>query len=92
MGEIHAYVGGLLFGVSVFPVDEVALADWLLAASARAISAMKEIAHLMPEHVPIILESVVGEEEVCAEVDRARRALPLQDATRRHETGPVATV
>jgi hypothetical protein len=42
----------------------------------------EKISHLIPEHIPVILESPVTEAEVDAEIDRARLALPLNGAVK----------
>jgi hypothetical protein len=45
--------------------------------SDASIGAFQKISHLIPERVPVILESPVAETEVEAEIERARLALPL---------------
>jgi len=45
--------------------------------SGASIGAFEKIAHLIPEHVPVILESPVADTEVTAEIEHARLALPL---------------
>jgi len=57
--------------------------------SGVSIGAFEKISHLIPEHVPVILESPVAETEVEAEIEHARVALPLglsTNGTRRRET------
>ncbi|SRR6266700_3804886 len=53
--------------------------------SEAAIGAFEKIAHLIPESVPVILESTVQEEDIEAEIRHARLALPLpaSNGTRR---------
>lgn len=56
--------------------------------SGVSIGAFGKISHLIPEHVPVILESPVAETEVEAEIEHARLALPLDvsaHGTRRRE-------
>lgn len=56
--------------------------------SGSSIGAFAKISHLIPEHVPVILESPVAETEVEAEIEHARLALPLEvpaNGTRRKE-------
>jgi hypothetical protein len=45
--------------------------------SCVSIGAFEKISYLIPEHVPVILESPVAEAEVEAEIEQARLALPL---------------
>ncbi len=45
--------------------------------SGASIGAFQKISHLIPGHVPVILESPVAEAEVEAEIERAHLALPL---------------
>lgn len=45
-----------------------------------AIGAFEKISYLIPENIPIILESTVQRAEVEAEISHARAALPLQGA------------
>jgi hypothetical protein len=46
--------------------------------SCRApILAFREVAHLIPEHIPLILETPIPEPQIDAEIDRALSALPL---------------
>jgi hypothetical protein len=57
--------------------------------SGASIGAFEKISHLIPEHVPVILESPVEETEVESEFEHARLALPLKasaNGTRRRET------
>jgi hypothetical protein len=54
--------------------------------SGAAIRAMEQISHLIPENVPIILESVVAENEVETEINRARLALSTSGQTRKAES------
>jgi hypothetical protein len=39
--------------------------------------AFREVAHLIPAHVPLVLETPVTEEEMESEIDKVREALPL---------------
>jgi hypothetical protein len=45
--------------------------------SYASIMAFRDVAHLIPPHVPLILETPVGIADVEAEVAKAREALPL---------------
>jgi hypothetical protein len=45
--------------------------------SFTSILAYQEVAHLIPPHVPLILETPVAEDQMEAEVAKARKALPL---------------
>jgi hypothetical protein len=47
-----------------------------------SILAFEEVAHLIPEEVPLILETPVGTEGMAEEIEKARRGLPLTDRTR----------
>lgn len=47
------------------------------ALSYSSMVAFREVAQLIPEHVPLILETPVGESEIEAEIDKVRQALPL---------------
>ena len=42
-----------------------------------AITAFRQIAHLIPDHIPVILESPVERHEIGLEIEMAGRALPL---------------
>jgi hypothetical protein len=42
--------------------------------------AFREVAHLIPERIPLIVESPVGIEDIGAEIAQVRKALPLGDA------------
>lgn len=60
--------------------------------SGISIGAFQKISHLIPEHVPVILESPVAETEVEAEIEQARLALPLDasaNGTRRQGAARV---
>lgn|SRR5262249_32998410 len=49
--------------------------------SCASILAFREVAHLIPEQVPVILESPVSEQQIELEIQAAREALPMhQDA------------
>jgi hypothetical protein len=48
--------------------------------SYSSIVAYREVAHLIPEHVPLILESPVTEREMEQEIARVLEALPLVQA------------
>jgi hypothetical protein len=48
--------------------------------SEKAIDAFREHAELIPDSIPVILEAPTAEEEIEAEIERARRALPLLPA------------
>ena len=45
--------------------------------SYSSILAFREVAHLIPEHVPLILETPVTEEDMESEIAKVREALPL---------------
>jgi hypothetical protein len=54
--------------------------------SGAAIRAVEQISHLIPEEIPIILESVVSEDEVETEISRAKQALSPVSSNRKVET------
>ncbi len=57
--------------------------------SGASIRAFREISYLIPESVPVILESPVAETDVETEIERARAALPLSGSgsgARRHDS------
>jgi hypothetical protein len=56
-------------------LSEVTTASKHERLSWSSIQAFREVAHLIPEQTPIILESVIGADEVGAEIGRARRSL-----------------
>jgi hypothetical protein len=62
--------------------------------SDASVSAFEKIASLIPENVPVILESPVSAEEVQSELQRARLALPsgASNGSRRREAKYVQTV
>lgn len=47
--------------------------------SYSSILAFQEVAHLVPPHVPLILETPVREDEIESEIAKVREALPLPD-------------
>jgi hypothetical protein len=49
--------------------------------SDASIGAFAKIASLIPENIPVILESTVGPDEVHSEIQRARLALPMPAST-----------
>jgi hypothetical protein len=51
--------------------------------SDAAINAFRTVASLIPENIPVILESPVPERDVLREIERARSALPLLTALTR---------
>ncbi len=51
------------------------------AMSGASISAFEKVAFLIPENVPVILESPVQDVEVLHEIENARLALPIRSAT-----------
>lgn len=51
------------------------------ALSFASIMAFREIAHLIPENIPLILETPVCEADMDAEIAKVRGALPLQSET-----------
>ncbi len=67
--------------------------------SLAAIIAFQPIARMIPDHVPVVIESVIGESptptDLQDELGRARRALPCMEGSilrDRHESSPVASV
>jgi hypothetical protein len=77
MNEAHLILrdfGTRLRQLHVSEVNSRSTHDPLSAAS---IGAFQKISHLIPENVPVILESPVEEMEIEAEFDRERLALPL---------------
>jgi hypothetical protein len=48
--------------------------------SYASMPAFREVAHLIPERIPLIVESPVGIEDIGAEIAQVRKALPLGDA------------
>ena len=52
--------------------------------SEASIRAFEEVSQLIPEEVPVILESPVGETEVEAEIEHARLALPVGASSNGH--------
>jgi hypothetical protein len=51
--------------------------------SSASIDAFEKVASLIPEHIPIILESTVQEMDVEREIVNARLALPLPPSSNR---------
>ena len=47
--------------------------------SFESILAFRKVAHLIPESVPVIVESTVGKEEVNEEIQNARKALSFEN-------------
>jgi hypothetical protein len=70
---LHAF-GTRLKQLHVSEVNSRSTHDPLSCVS---IGAFEKISHLIPERVPVILESTVAETEVESEIERARLALPL---------------
>ena len=70
--------GGRLREVHVSEVNTSSRHD---ALSVYAISAFRTVAKLIPEPVPIILETLIdeGQSDIPTEIDRARRALDPLD-------------
>jgi hypothetical protein len=66
--------GSKLLQIHVSEVNTSSKHDPLSYAS---IMAFRDVAHLIPPHVPLILETPVGIADVEAEVAKAREALPL---------------
>ena len=54
--------------------------------SGAAIDAFRAVASLIPENIPIILESPVREEDINREMEQARLALPVLPAGGRANT------
>jgi len=46
------------------------------ALSFASVTAFREVAHLIPNEIPLILETPVGEEEIESEIAKVREALP----------------
>jgi hypothetical protein len=46
--------------------------------SYSSIMAFQEISHLVPEEVPVILETPVGEDAIETEIEKVRKALPVK--------------
>jgi endonuclease IV len=57
-------------------VSEVSSASSHHRLSYGAISYFQEVAYLIPESVPLILETPVSEWEIASEIERVRKALP----------------
>lgn len=75
MNEAYAILrqfGNKLKQVHISEVNSRSTHDPL---SGAAIRALQQIAHLIPEHVPVILESVVSENELEAEIRKTKHAL-----------------
>jgi hypothetical protein len=70
--------GSKLRQVHVSEVNTRSKHDRLSYAS---ILAFQEVAHLIPESVPLILETPVPEEDMEAEIARVREALPVKRKT-----------
>ncbi len=70
--------GAKLQQVHVSEVNTSSRHDPLSYASIRA---FQDIAHLIPSHVPLILETPVREAEIEAEIAKVREALPLDQHT-----------
>ncbi len=49
--------------------------------SYAAILAFRDLAHLIPENIPLILETPVRQDEMDAEIAKVREALPLEQRT-----------
>lgn len=62
-------------------ISEVSTSSRHNRLSQLAMLVFPEVAHRIPESVPLILESPVKEAEIAEEIDRARRALPLPVTT-----------
>lgn len=75
-------------------VSEVTTASKHERLSWSSIHAFREVAHLIPEGTPIILESVIEPDELGAEIGRARRALmsPRLSEQRAAEVGEQLSV
>jgi hypothetical protein len=70
--------GARLRQVHVSEVNTSSKHDPLSYAS---ILAFQEVAHLIPSHVPLILETPVREENIDSEIAKVRQALPLDRRT-----------
>jgi hypothetical protein len=62
-------------------VSEVNTTSRHAPLSYASILAFQEVAHLIPSHVPLILETPVREEDIDAEIAKANQALPLDRRT-----------
>ena len=58
-------------------VSEVNTASRHDPLSFAAICAFSEVANLIPDHVPLILEARVTRDQIKAEIDNAHKAVPL---------------
>jgi hypothetical protein len=47
------------------------------ALSFASISSFAEVSYLIPEHIPVILESRIASDAIDSEIEKAVRALPL---------------
>lgn len=63
-------------------VSEVATSSKHDLLSYASILAFQEVAHLIPQDVPLILETPVKEDEMDIEINKVRNALPLDRGTR----------
>ncbi len=65
---------GRLCQIHVSEVNSASHHDTLSFAAIRAFS---EVADLIPDHVPLILEARVAQDQIKAEIEKAQKALPL---------------
>jgi hypothetical protein len=79
MTEAHfilKHFGARLRQVHVSEVNTRSKHDQLSVAS---ILAFQEVADLIPDHIPLILETPVSEGQIALEMDRVREALPTRE-------------
>lgn len=66
------------------------MADWRAASSssrsALPLIGFRAVSSLIPENIPLILESPVREEDINREIELARRALPVSPTSGRPNT------
>lgn len=62
-------------------VSEVNTSSRHAPLSYASILSFREVAHLIPSHVPLILETPVKEEDIASEIAKVREALPLDKQT-----------
>jgi hypothetical protein len=85
MNEAYAILSQFRNRLKQVHVSEVNSRSTHDPLSGAAIRALEQISHLIPENVPIILESVVGEDELEAEICKAKYALSSAGQSRQAE-------
>ncbi len=78
--EFLEMFGDRLVQLHVSEVNTRSTHERISAAAAKAFS---KISHLIPDNVPVILETPVGEADIESELDQARNAIPPQSVDRR---------